>query len=49
MEMGLNVFAKHKPWARRWAHSTPSYHALPRNKKGNVSVSRKVRAALVRR
>lgn len=40
------AFATHKSWARRWAHSTPSYHALPRNKAGNVSASRKIRAAL---
>jgi hypothetical protein len=28
------AFATKKTFARRWAHSTPSYQALPRNKAG---------------
>ena len=26
------AFATKKPWARRWAHGTPSFKALPRRK-----------------
>lgn len=42
------LFATHKPFARRWAHSTPSYHALPRRKgKGTAkTTAMRVRAAL---
>jgi hypothetical protein len=42
------LFATHKPFARRWAHSTPSYHALPRRKgKGTAKTTAvRVRAAL---
>jgi hypothetical protein len=37
------AFATHKSWARRWAHETPSYRALPR-RKGQGSVARRARA-----
>lgn len=26
------AFAHHEPWARKWAHETPSYKALPKSK-----------------
>lgn len=46
------AFATRKTWARRWAHETASYKALPRNKQGGSTArtrGAKVRAALTGR
>jgi hypothetical protein len=37
------LFATHKPFARKWAHQTPSYKALPRRKGAGTGKTRAMR------